>query len=87
MTDDAISREAVEGLMTNWMFFSPSHKAEAEKELNELPSVQPSRPKGKWLTDTPTATNEYVCSVCGYYHGNNGMNYCPECGAEMGGDE
>ena len=87
--DDAISREAVEGLMTNWMFFSPSHKAEAEKELSELPSVQPSR-KGHWIE---TEYHRYRCPICrekGMSDWDNihdkKTDFCPNCGADMRGD-
>ena len=84
--EDAISREAVEGLMTNWMFFSPSHKAEAEKELSELPSVQPSR-KGHWIVGSDTDIKGetvywFTCSECKSDRGQH-TNYCPDCGAKM----
>ena len=43
---------------------------------NNLPSVTPSRPKGKWMDDN--------CSICGYgVKPWNNTPYCPNCGADM----
>lgn len=63
--------------------------------LNDLPSAQPERKKGKWISTDDGWDGEYfVCSVCGcpwtLIKGtpeDNGMNFCPSCGADMRGKE
>ena len=50
--------------------------------VEDLPSVTPSRQKGRWI-ESKTYTNIYDCSECesaGFYT----FKYCPNCGAEMG---
>ena len=65
---------------------------EAIKAL-EQPTVEPERKKGKWI-----AVDDYFnrisgrCSACGweahmYEDDVVGMNYCPNCGADMRGDK
>ena len=66
--------------------------------LNNLPSVEPERKKGKWIDgmlyhDFDESEWEKVkCSVCKnfvtkqiFYHDNK-YHYCPYCGADMRGD-
>lgn len=54
-------------------------------ELDEHYKI--SRPKGKWLSD-----DGHVCSNCGKYAVYNASleeqltNFCPNCGADMRGD-
>ena len=64
--------------------------AEAErfviKLLNELPSVQPERKKGRWVNKlTEDGRFSYkACSVCGFPHrAFFEFNYCTNCGAKM----
>lgn len=47
---------------------------------NFYSTIKPKRPKGKWIDDN--------CSECGHYvyHGDC-RNFCPNCGAEMEGEE
>ena len=60
--------------------------------LNDLPSAQPERKKGKWIPQDfnthsgKTSTTVYFfpkCSVCG--NSADYTNYCPACGADMRG--
>ena len=52
--------------------------------INNLPTAEPERKKGKWVYE-----DEMTCSVCGfecddpYYLGD--AKYCPSCGARMEG--
>ena len=57
--------------------------------IQEQPTIEPERKKGKWI-----AVDDYFnrisgrCSACGweahmYEDDVVGMNYCPNCGADM----
>ena len=70
--------------------------------IKDLPSVQPELNKGKWIKHERgywTFVNkdgerdgwipDYECSECGsrgWKYADN-MNYCPQCGADMRGEE
>ena len=92
--EDCISRQAAIEAMgeqpLNWTD-TPEEIAEEMmwedhiKALKELPSVTPARARGKWMTEH---NKGYVqCSNC---HTRvpfcKRSNFCPDCGAEMGGD-
>lgn len=56
--------------------------------------IEPKRPQGYWIfkTDVPIGGGRtsagYVCSYCGKdYFRVDGMNFCPRCGARMGGED
>lgn len=62
--------------------------------LNDLPSAQPERKKGKWIPQDHNKTNGIAstlvyyypkCSVCG--HCDNYTNFCSNCGADMRGEQ
>lgn len=66
-----------------------------EKCINEAPAVdaEPVR-HGEWILNPSNLYNDatWVCSVCGepwrLFYGTpeeNGMHYCPNCGAKMDG--
>ena len=56
--------------------------------IKKLPSVQPTRPTGKWIDDDKNGVF-VTCSKCGVYHWRKdfvkerGFNYCQYCGAKM----
>ena len=61
--------------------------------ITGMPTIEPERKKGKWI-----AVDDYFnrisgrCSACGweahmYEDDVVGMNYCPNCGADMRGDQ
>ena len=56
--------------------------------LNELPSAQPERKRGRWNCSDDMYESA-VCSVCGWDttepwdHIRHWFNYCPHCGADM----
>lgn len=57
--------------------------------LETIPPVtpQPERKNGKWILNKD---GNWACQFCGFdpYHDNmKGMNYCPNCGAKMKGNE
>ena len=91
--DDAISREAVLQKLNelDWQeLYLPIHFK--EHIIDELPSVTPSRRKGRWIEER----NDYGeiqgwhCDKC---YEDSGFttdckwNYCPSCGAEMESEE
>ena len=59
--------------------------------LENLPSAQPEQKKGKWVYDSESYP---LGNPAGYYNCNQcgesvlcKSNYCPNCGADMRGDE
>ena len=54
--------------------------------IEDLPSAQPQRKKGKWITVKGRLGDEVECDKCGsvfwYWMGN--YRFCPSCGARMG---
>lgn len=52
-------------------------------------NIQPKRKNGKWIchdTKEGYLIAKYSCSVCDYYSGTKRTNFCPNCGADMGGE-
>ena len=103
MKDDLISRQAAIDALRMDIDIIPFAKAREyaravietiHNRLEELPSVQPERKMGKWIsTDDGWDSEYFVCSVCGcpwtLIEGSpedNGMNFCPNCGAYMRGE-
>ena len=66
-------------------------KDAAHSVLDDLPSAQPQRMRGRWIK---SETDGFLCSVChiGYktqptLMGNPMFEFCPCCGADMMGTE
>lgn len=59
--------------------------------VKEEPSVQPEKPKGKWIVYKAANTGEILsskCDQCGYeVFRTPKFNFCPNCGADMRGGE
>ena len=53
-----------------------------EPWINEIPSAQSERKKGKWR-DYPITDGCLQCSSCGVLRMGEPSNFCPSCGAEM----
>ena len=97
--DDTISRAAAIDIVNR---YNQSHMILKGKpivgaasmviEMEGLPSAE--RPTGEWVFDTQIpisgggSSAGYRCSICGrdYFH-VDGMNFCPNCGADMRGKE
>ena len=63
---------------------------EVVKELKQLPSALPERKKGKWEITNLGAVGTFVsCSECKRVvkHKAPFYNYCPNCGADMRGEQ
>ena len=84
--DDLIYRQAVIDTIKKSRFLY-----DAMRKVAKLPSAQPELKKGKWIPTNDGWDGEYfVCSKCGcpwtLIEGSpedNGMNFCPNCGAYM----
>lgn len=62
-----------------------------EQTVKKQPTIE-ERKKGKWIVNTYEHAREFwdretTCSVCGYKMGGGTPNYCPNCGADMRGEE
>lgn len=55
--------------------------------LDELPTIEPERKRGKWIPENRTMDAFWVCSSCGFPSEAHAANilykYCPNCGAKM----
>ena len=57
------------------------------KDIEELPSAQPERKKGKWILHTEIkGFPDWICTECGG-SGRDDYCFCPNCGADMRGRE
>ena len=94
--EDAISREAVDKyiakLLSDYLYDEERDRLEKlSAYLWELPSVTPSRRKGRWIIYNYPGHECVYCSSCKeeyyeddlYMGGSDFPRYCPNCGAEM----
>ena len=82
--DDCVSREAAINVIYDY-----TYKKDMRRAIEQLPSVKPQRPKGKWIEQNDTSKHHfgwYYCSNCGaYLMSADGVNYCSCCGSLNGG--
>ena len=66
------------------------------EDIKELPPAQPERKTGQWILYDKRFPwmQDYKCSECGNYldfsgvnAGRGSANFCPNCGADMRGEE
>lgn len=84
--DDAISRkDAVFALNDAQVEYDENYKGlgKAKEIIDNLPPIQPIRPKGKWMN---VLEDIYHCNLCKKSHCFK-TNFCPNCGADMRGEE
>ncbi len=63
----------------------------ARRIVEDMPSVAPQPKMGHWIWELQD-WNKWTCSVCGWakrtdVHITLGYKYCPNCGADMRGEE
>ena len=86
--EDAVSRKAVVQWLENATDDSIEHAIDSNLEF--IPSVTPTRKKGKWIEEPNCWLR---CSCCGSHYPHTsiytirGSKYCPNCGAEMESEE
>lgn len=74
---DAISRQAA--IDATWF------EIDRQTILN-LPPAQPERIRGRWI-EKPHVYGVAYCSLCDYELHTNDTNFCPNCGADMRGEQ
>ena len=57
-----------------------------DKVLENVPSAQPERIRGRWI-EKPHVHGVAYCSLCDYELHTNDTNFCPNCGADMRGEQ
>lgn len=55
-------------------------------DLDDLPSAEPQRMKGKWITISDGYVDVVKCDQCGKTT-DDISNFCPSCGADMRGEQ
>lgn len=91
-SEDCVSRDAMMKCFKKWQPYMGTRILGYEQELSKLPSVTPSRPRGKWIK--AETKGRFYCSICGGIHDDPESGewrevfdfkypYCPNCGADM----
>ena len=91
--EDCVSRQTVNKWIDNDTYLTKTTKCRLEEELQNLPSVAPTRKKGKWIF-TKTIFDKHGCTVeCSWchkkwktydeIHWKKENKYCPNCGSLM----
>ena len=80
-----------------WEHLDDNGMAAAMNAINDMPTIEPQRKKGKWIYGESEAGNDgYYCSKCGNFvpwkYDEYDIDFikeflfCNKCGAEMRGD-
>ena len=88
---DALKTE-LEKLRDGWNYYGGEYESAMYQAydisvdtVDEQPTVQPRRKKGKWIEiEIDAGEFIYKCTKCGM-RVINPYKYCPNCGAEMSG--
>ena len=77
--------ESLKSKISETQYQSLWHYEQALVEIIEALS-QPERPKGRWIRKTGIFDGYSECSECAEI-ALTGLNFCPNCGADMRGEE
>lgn len=90
---DAISRQAAKKALEDRFIELQKRHSENRYETNfclntilELPPVNPAEKVGHWIDHQEDRWIYAECSECETVHDSR-TNYCPNCGAKMGGEQ
>ena len=83
---DAVNK-LVEWYKEKWHESRPTSESVIDV-LNNLPSAQPERKKGRWLDDQGKEKYDGYCAECSACGGWSEYitDFCPNCGADMRGE-
>ena len=86
--NDLISRQAaIDATWSEPSYTDPLNVlTEVRDRLKALPSAQPERIRGRWI-EKPHVHGVAYCSLCDYELHTNDTNFCPNCGADMRGEQ
>lgn len=101
LIDRQAALEAIGTIQTYKLFSGDDmiliEKAQVEKELMMLPSIQPEHKTGHWVEIGDEPYDEWECDVCGFVIDGSGCidpeeyrdiyRFCPNCGANMRGEQ
>lgn len=88
---DIISRQVAIDAIDSLYFDTVDDHDRAKEKIKRLPSAQPERKTGRWkrrIVDSGYNA-DWICSECGYRVKTDfvNYNYCPNCGADMRGEQ
>lgn len=84
--DDLINRKICYAMLSEYFYHKTDkqHKALWDA-LSRVPSAQQERKKGKWI---PVTNTRLVECECGFITDRlSDYNFCPNCGADMRGED
>lgn len=88
---DTISRQAAIDILEGHLDDDYLDGYEYLNELKAIPSAQPQRMRGRWIPHKTKFGGEdekvYTCDQCGHNIGFHAENFCPNCGADMRGEQ
>ena len=98
---DLISRQAIlkriEKIRCGVQMMDDTHRASivmngmhlCEEAVRNQPSAQPERKKGRWMIYIISMLDGEgcKCSECGFFEGAPYWDFCPNCGADMRGEQ
>ena len=86
VSEDCISREH---LLSKVYDMDNDNLVVDLKDIEDAPSVVPSRAEGEWELASDNDGEYGICSICGndadFTHYGKSYHYCPNCGAKMKG--
>ena len=92
---DLIDRQAAIDAVRSYYDECDESDKSIEERIEALPPAQPERKTGKWVRNFDGNEWHWFCSNCkekwyeeDLWMGGNGFpNYCPNCGADMRGND